>query len=149
MDARPTMRAPGADRFWLIVPYDAIGMGQLLDSKTLSGNGDQSSILDKAFQTHFRVPSPAIKSWKDFTLDTLQTAMPDHDADEVLETYRVMRREYLRNGAHSLPSPRTVKLDVNRIGSLHRQWCDQIPLPMIGQYVVQFERRWEKTSFAP
>jgi len=148
MDGLPEESLASAQKFWLIVPYDPAGLNESLRSPDQDGQlASAPSMLDKAFQTHFRVPSPVMNSWKDFVLAKLGTAMPDHDTEQIEQTYRVMRKEYLRKGAHALPSPRSVKLDVNRIGSLHRQWCGHINLATIGRYVVEFERRWEKSGF--
>lgn len=140
---------PTEERLWLVVPYDPAGMERILHSDDLSDSADHSSVLDKAFQTFFRVPSPAIRSWKEFVLKTLDSAMPEHDRYEKEATYRAIRRQYLGKGVHSLASPRSVKLDINRIGSLHRQWCGAIPLPTIGEYVVRLEKAWERSGFAP
>ncbi len=102
------------------------------------------SFLDKTFQVRFEVPLPLLSNWKDYLMARLKDAMPSHTDDEFFRVYRLytVRR---KPGALS-PTPRELKLFVNQVGSLHRQWQDTIPLPDLA-YSVLLQRDGESITF--
>jgi hypothetical protein len=99
--------------------------------------GTALSFMDKSFQVRFEVPAPVLSNWRDFLVGLLREAFPDHRAqhpqgngegplhelveDDFHAVYRVLAI-YL-NGWKLPPTIRELKLYVNQIGSIHRQWA--------------------------
>lgn len=123
-------------RLWLLVPFDPSALSRLWHS-----DGDEKtdtslvqSFTDKSFQIKFDVAPPISSAWKDFLLDQLAEAFPDHDPADFHAVYRLYRLRGLTD--EKLPTPRDLKLFVNQIGTLHRQWYDEIPLSVQALYVI-------------
>ncbi len=131
---------PWLSRFWLIVPYDPIGIRQLWD-QTKVQEEQATAFIEKTFQVRFHVPTPVLADWYDFLYKQLQAAFPDHDRTE-LETVRRLYRLYrlTEEKAERPVTPRDIKLFVNNLGALHRQWKDDIPLPIQALYVLYKEK---------
>ncbi|MDY6865457.1 MAG: P-loop NTPase fold protein [Halobacteriota archaeon] len=128
-------------RLWLLVPFDPTALDRLwqLDSnisenKTGNDGNISKSFSDKSFQITFNVAPPVLTSWKDFLLSQLKGAFPDHDSGDFHKVYRLYRLRGLAN--KKLPTPRDLKLFVNQIGSIHRQWHDEIKLLIQALYVI-------------
>lgn len=139
-------------RLWLLVPFDE-GSVEALWSKQpvrnfaerLSDSASQGkesnasdlakSFTDKTFQITFRVARPVLSNWHSFLVDQLGSAFPTHKGTEEFHwIYRIFdRRVVEETGA---PTPREVKLFVNSVGALHRQWQDTIPLHVQAFYAI-------------
>lgn len=126
----------GLSRLWLLVPFDPSALNRLWHS-----DGDEKtdatlvqSFTDKSFQIKFDVAPPVSSAWKDFLLDQLTEAFPDHNRADFHAVYRLYRLRGLAD--KKLPTPRDLKLFVNQIGTLHRQWYDEIPLSIQALYVI-------------
>jgi hypothetical protein len=95
------------------------------------------SFMDKSFQMRFEVAAPVLSNWRDFLVGLLRDAFPDHRRPqpegngegppiEVVEedfhaVYRVLAIHL--NRRRLLPTIRELKLYVNQIGVVHRQWA--------------------------
>ena len=109
-------------RFWVLVPFDREGLMRLWgDGAAGEREGEiAESFIDKTFQIRFRIPPPAISNWRGYLSDALAVALPDHSEEEFHDVYRAFA---LRKGTEvAQPKPRDLKLFVNEIGAVHRQW---------------------------
>jgi len=142
---RPAWR----DRLWLVVLYDLKGISSLWQQADEAKSDEPqaaASFIDKSFQIRFEVPSLVLSDWRGFFVNRLKEAFPDHDDSDRHEVYRVLAI----GQAHGdrLPTIRELKLFVNQIGAIHRQWSgsdrttDTFPLAHIAYY-VQLRRKGE------
>ena len=132
-------RASWIDRLWVLIPYDGSAILRLWDK--LGSEDEQStnpklaaSFLDKTFQVRFRVPPLLLSDWRAFLKEALQEALPEHQEADFHGVYRA----YATKGGleRSAPTPRDLKIFVNQIGALHREWQDEFPLSYLACYVL-------------
>lgn len=150
-------RPPWFDRVWVLVPYDPDGIECLWDDqdhKNEKADADAetdaeddaeavvrdiqpttvtSSFLDKSFQVRFEVPPPMISGWRGYLLDRLRDALSgctDSDLHMVVNIYAMSRQ------ADAPPTPRQLKLFVNQMGVVLRQWGSLFPLAQVAYYVM-------------
>lgn len=118
-------------RVWVLVPFDPEAINDLWDmppeNKELRPAMSRH-FLEKTFQASFRVPPIILSNWENFLVTQLRFAFPgaNHTEDEFHTIFRLYDR--LRPTDNGSPTPRNLKLFVNRVGALHRQWHDKIPL---------------------
>lgn len=140
---KPDQRYEWLNRLWTVVLYDPRGLSALW-ANSAGGNGGiaaasvYKSFVDKTFQVRFEVPAPVLSEWRDFLMMRLRDAFPDHRED----WHTVYRVRALHSAARR-PTARELKLFVNQIGALHRQWArggtrekDEYSLPHIACYVL-------------
>lgn len=138
-------------RICIVVPYDPSGLRQLWDKRNESekpGNqlgappplqrryGDSDnfvsdSFMDKSFQLRFEVPPLVLSDWKSYLMDLISDALPSHPAEDRQLIYRVY---HAGRGTDKPPTPRELKLYVNQIGAIHRQWQHTFPLGHVAYY---------------
>tara|TARA_R110002111_G_scaffold67833_2_gene110313 strand:+ start:22708 stop:26193 length:3486 start_codon:yes stop_codon:yes gene_type:complete len=136
-----------ADRSWLLVPYDRSAVNHLwgkLDndpdkekdkSNPETSPGTPAAFLDKTFQIRFEVPPLISADWKEYLIRLLHEAFPDHtDSDDQHKTYRIS--SLLAEEKKRPPTPRHLKLFVNDIGALRRQFHDKFPLHHLAYYAI-------------
>lgn len=129
-----------SESLWLLVPFDPIAMKALWNGDGLQqpegGHGDlASSFIDKTFQVTFHIPPPVLSNWIEFFESKLQWALPDvDDKTEIHDVCRIFRMKKF-SGA-SYPTPREIKIFINRVGALYRQWHDQFSLSILAMYAV-------------
>ena len=132
-----TERPAWAHRLWLVVPYDRDGISRLWANDAPGGDvcGTASSFLNKTFQVRFQIPPPTILQWRDYLRTALTEALPAHHEDDFHGVYRAFA---LRRGHDAQPTPRDLRLFVNAIGALHRQWQDQegLTLPALACFAL-------------
>jgi Cdc6-like AAA superfamily ATPase len=128
-------------RLWLLVLYDLDGLSQLWKKDGNSGNVDTAvSFIDKSFQIRFEVPRLVPSDWGQFLTTQLTKAFENHSDSDRHEVYRVLAINETKQ--KRLPTIRELKLFVNQIGAIHRQWAgetsdkDTFPLGQIACYVV-------------
>jgi hypothetical protein len=136
---------------WLIVPFDPAALSRLfpkslenqVGSATSSEEGlnekyeDLSRIfVDKTFATSFHIPPPVASDWQEFLIKCLKEALPGHAerTEELHSVYRIYYRANLTENRS--PTPRDIKIFVNKLGAIHRQHADSIPLSLQALYVV-------------
>lgn len=138
------------NRLWIVVPYDPGGLRKLWESgnqeapargQPAGENSNQQtrgsqkvaeSFIDKSFQIRFEVPPPVISNWRQYLRGLIVAALPKHEeeANEICRVYSLARPDYS-------PTPRELKLFVNQIGMVHRQWQNHIfPISHIAYYVL-------------
>ncbi|MBB6030055.1 P-loop NTPase fold protein [Oceanithermus desulfurans] len=135
---------PWSHRLWVIVPADPsavphlwLGGGDDAIQEASEGNPGRDVaevFVSKFFQARFYVPPPVLSDWKPFFFDMLGKAFPSHDEEDFYPIYRVYRDLVLKQDRP--PTPRSLKQFVNLIGSQHRTWQDEIPLPLQALYVA-------------
>lgn len=145
------------ERLWVLVLYDPEGISRLWDKKespttvivkpsfdTYIQNYEThtkkrtitSSFLDKSFQSRFNVPPPALSDWHTHLTALLREALPEHTNPEFHEIYRVLSIHSAKDGV--VPTIRRLKLFVNQIGIIHRQWQHTFPLSHVAYYVLSY-----------
>ena len=136
---RDYQRPDWIDRLWVLIPYDANAIVRLWDGlgsdATKPANSSlATSFLDKTFQLRFRVPPLLLSNWREFLQEALQQALPNHRETD----YHGVYRAFAAKGGleRSAPTPRDIKIFVNQIGALHREWQDQFPLSHLACYVL-------------
>ncbi|HEY6805700.1 MAG TPA: P-loop NTPase fold protein [Pyrinomonadaceae bacterium] len=151
---RELERPPWRERLWLVVLYDLKGLSSLWQSEDADdspANGAKksktqtaASFIDKSFQIRFEVPSLVLSDWGRFLKDQLKKAFPNHPESDLHEVYRVLAIGHAINQTAGSPVPtiRELKLFVNQMGAIHRQWTagpnptdDKFQLSHIAYYV--------------
>jgi hypothetical protein len=118
------------DRLWVIIPYDRKGFSRLWEKD----DSVTKSMIEKRFQIRFQVPPLVLSNWKDYFISQLTKAFPKHSKGDFYQCYWVYYQAIVREG---YPTPRDMKLFINQIGAIHRQWnTDSIPLAHIAYYVL-------------
>ncbi|APZ94540.1 P-loop NTPase fold protein [Fuerstiella marisgermanici] len=115
-----------------IIPYDRSGL-----KKLWSANGDDEvvdSFIEKTFALRFSVPPPVLSDWRKFASDQLATAFPDHSDAQRTEVIRVL--DSVRQSAKVEFSPRQLKVAINQVGVIHRQWGEEYTLHGAMAYVL-------------
>ena len=135
-------------KIWIVVPYDKSGLGGLWtarnadfsEAKRASLDGIAKSFIDKTFQVRFEVPPPVGSNWRQYLLQLICKALPNHteEAPHLYVTFDYWITEEVRS-----PTPRELKLYVNQIGSLHRQWQHEFPVSHLAYYCA-LRRRYQK-----
>ncbi len=91
------------------------------------------SFIDKSFQLRFEVPPPVLSNWKAYLMGLVEVALPKHSDDQHM-IYRVF--DMCRAKGSNPPTPRELKLYVNQIGVIHRQWQHKFPMDHVAYYVI-------------
>jgi len=124
------------DRLWVLIPYSNEGIRRIWEEN--DQDGSTSHMLQKRFVTRFTVPPMVLSNWRAYLIDRLQEAFPRHSDRSELGTiynvYHLTLRKYA--GEEFVPTPRDLKVFVNQLGALHRQWGDQFPLPVMAHYAA-------------
>jgi len=133
-------------KLWIIIPYDPDGLRQLWMSRVtndethsaLENQVISNSFMDKSFQLRFKVPPPLLSNWKIYLEMLALQALPKHTNEELHAIYQVFRLARVKDDI--APTPRELKLYINQIGTIHRQWQHEFPLDHIAYYVVLCRR---------
>ena len=160
IDLNINHRCDELNRLWVVIPFDKSAIAKLwADKSDSSGTKSDFSLLgaysdetaqaflDKTFQIVFHVPEPVLTDWKDYLIESLKYSFPTHNTDDFHLIYRIFDSKLLldsKSGApNSLPSPtpRKIKLFVNRICSIHKYWNNEIPLSIQALYVASVDNR--------
>lgn len=136
----PLRNKPWYQNVWILVPFDERAVARLWEN----GNGTKeirkgAQFIEKTFQAFFRVPPPILTGWERFILSQLQMALPGHKNDPQLRTIFYFY-DQMRPPSSPVPTPRELKLFVNTLGSLHRQWQHTIPLVTQAAFVLKLTK---------
>lgn len=102
------------------------------------------AFADKTFHTVFHVAPPVLSDWEAFMKDQLRTAFPkptsDGDAVDIdyHAVYRVYRTEAVRG--NQIPTPRDIKIFINRLSALYRQWGGKMDLKTLAAFELMRSR---------
>ena len=126
---------------WLIVPFDKKALMKLwpvIDrNPELEDyqNNLSVSFTEKTFITTFEIAPPLLSDWQKFLKEQLKSAFPNHDNQaDFHKVYRIYNLNGLKKD--ELPTPREIKVFVNSLGSIHRQWRDEVSLPVQALFVT-------------
>lgn len=121
------------NKLWVLILYDPRGI-RLLWDRDQRPTEINSSFLDKSFQIRFRISHPTLSYWHSYLVQRLKEALPHHTETEFHAVYQVLSLSTF--GAVKWKTIRGLKLFVNQIGSIHRQWNDAFPLSHMAYYVL-------------
>lgn len=139
------------DRVWVLIPFDQEAIASLWGAAALgefqneNRNGETSGapslvgsqhFLEKTFQVTFQVPPVVLLGWRAYLIQQLRIAFPDpkHDEAEFQLIYRLYDRLSPRESV--TPTPRNIKIFINDVGAIHRQWQDTISLAHQAAFVL-------------
>ena len=132
---RSEVTEPWFKKLWVIVPYDPKGLQKIWEN---GADQNQSSVadsfIDKSFQLRFEVPPLVLSNWKGYLKELLSMALPGHGDEDQHTIYRVFNM--CRDKGDEAPTPRALKMFVNQIGAIHRQWRGEFPIGHIAYYVA-------------
>lgn len=152
-----TFFEPGSNRqpdweknFWLLVPFDPEALRQVWPQEEdapqvaspntrIPRDGLLQGFIDKTFQVRFRVAPPVLSDWRVYLVKQLKDAFPAHAAQPSFEadSHRVYRLyQLIRVAGNKPPTPRQLKMFVNEVSGLFRQWQGDIPLEAMALYVL-------------
>jgi hypothetical protein len=151
----PQSRSAQWQKLWLLVPFDPARLARLWAntsgspdaSQNLSqANSDQlrDTFLSKTFQVVFRVPEPVSSDWEAFLKEQLAAGLPEHDSVDFGKVSILF--DHVRTPRQEPITPREIKLFVNRLGALHQQWQDTIPLVTQAAYVLFGDQLFRSSS---
>lgn len=154
-------RPDWAKKLWLIVPFDPQAIGRVWAS-SYELHSDQpravhshstdppmaprpgqidavvpdqaKAAVDKTFQISFRVPTPVLSDWQAFLERQMAHALPDHSEEEFLRIYLIY--SHLRVPEGRPVTPRAIKLFVNKLCAMHKQYGHSIPLSTQAAYAL-------------
>lgn len=135
------------DKFYIIVPYDPIGLAKIwngeADSNEEAKNKDKTpeaiakSFLDKCFQIRLELPVPVMTDWESFASKQIDLACQAWREDEkhtILDVFR-----FTRSNLAQSPTPREIKNYVNQVCVLRRYCSSEISTACIAYYsIVRF-----------
>jgi hypothetical protein len=109
-------------------------------SANSSSADDLQAFIDKTFTATFRVAPPVLSDWEQFMKDQLEEAFPGlkagPDSKEVFHSlYKLYRVAGV--GVENVPTPRDIKLFINQLSILYRQWGDQVKLQVLAAYALK------------
>jgi len=133
-------------KLWIVIPYDPEGLHQLWTNRgkeegTPPANDSQivpESFMDKSFQLRFKVPPPVLSNWKTYLERLTLQALPQHTHEEVHKIYQVFKLTRAKD--NPALTPRELKLYVNQIEIIHRQWQHVFPLDHIAYFAILCRR---------
>lgn len=161
-------KADWSRKVWVIVPYDRPAIERIWhvhNSGQSAGVGTRRkypqdakeisetpvSFLDKTFQVRFYVPQLILKDWMEFLKGAMGEALPDNSGDEFHKVARIFQVSC----DETIPTPREMKLFVNDLSALQRQWnTEGYPLAHLAYYLVLRRRNVDilsdlKTGLVP
>jgi hypothetical protein len=138
------------NRFWLIVAFDPTGMRNLFgrgqsepdepteraSQQQIGGDDLVDVFVDKTFQAKFRISPPVLTSWKLFFEAQLAEAFGGCSigVSELHQLYVLYSVKVTFRGRP--PTPRDIKLFINRVIALYVKWGSTIPLVILGVYAL-------------
>lgn len=127
---------------WAGIFPDDLGGSYFLPVKSATiDNESERAFRHKFFQARFFLPQPVLLRWQEYLRNCLTRALPAHNNPSLLDSictlFALVRdRDFAgsvsRSGdrtQYAFPTPRGIKLFVNRLAAIHLQWaCDLAPI---------------------
>lgn len=139
--------APVAEANLLAVPAN----------QDVQGSTSEAPFLGKFFQARFRLPQAVLLKWREYLKNRLREALDGHSHDEelldrIVSLFELVNKNHLptatdaRSAArYAFPTPREIKLFVNRLAVLHMQWpCEKANPLTNGERSTQLENNIER-----
>jgi len=117
------------EKIWIIVPYDNKHFSKVFSEDEVEG------FFQKSFQLRFSVPMPVLSDWRKYLIDLLKIGLPDH-SDEERFSAALAYDHWMSGDQFKSPTPREVKVFVNQLGTLVRQWDDEFPLGHLAYFIL-------------
>jgi len=131
LEGRSTRESQVADRLWLVVPYDPSSVEKLWDERH---KGMGRAFKEKSFQVNYRVATPLASRWEDYFKARLIEALPGQEPDTLHNIYHIFRIQALPAYGRQLPTPREMKIFINRMISLAQPHLIDMSLEEIALY---------------
>ncbi len=122
-----------SQRVWLTVPYDPTSIVKLWAEN--KEDGLSRAFKEKSFRVRYRIAQPLASRWEDYFKKRLCEAFPNQDEDTIHATYHIFRIQGLPGYGRKLPTPREMKLYINRMVALAHQHYPDVSLEEIALYV--------------
>jgi len=122
-------------QLWILVPYDPSGLSRIWARSETVPDRASVSFMDKVFAVRFRVPQLLLANWRDYLLDQAQKAFPELSASELRPLLSVFEI-HVAEEPSTPATPRSIKVYLNQVGSLLRQWGRAFPLAHVGYYAI-------------
>lgn len=134
-------RNPWAASVWLLAAFDVNALHRLWPEEAQAKKdfsyhpqswNSTETFVNKTFQASFSVPGLVLLNRDEYLFTQLRRAFPGHDDSEFRPIIQLYDLKYVTE----ISTPRAITNFVNAIGSIHRQWQDEIPLIQQAQYVL-------------
>jgi len=129
------------NRIWVIVPYDSEAIKPLWSNDKLA-----LYFKEKTFQIRYHVPEPLTSKWEDYFNNKLKNeAIKGQEDDTYHKIFQIFRIVALPR-YNGIPTPREIKIFINRIVALALQFFIQqdVTLEEIALYVaMELDREGE------
>ncbi|MCD6298068.1 MAG: hypothetical protein J7M30_13035 [Deltaproteobacteria bacterium] len=122
-----------AERIWIIVPYDSSSIGKLWEDKH---KGMSRAFKEKTFQSRYRVALPLASRWENYFKIQLKKAIAGQKDEIQHAIYHIFRIQALPAYGKRMPTPREVKLFINRMVALAQKNYPDVSLEEIALYVA-------------
>jgi len=120
-----------AKRMWVIVPYDPTSIVKLWSAEETSGYKMADAFKEKTFQVRYRVAPPLTSSWEKYFKDQLKMAFPYKNENTQHSIYHIFRIQSLPRYHYRIPTPREIKLFINRMVALAHQHYPDVSIEEI------------------
>lgn len=127
--------SPASSTVWLLATFDIQALHRLWPTEGSNGSSPAEQFVNKTFQVSFSVPPLVLINRGDYLRSQLTKAFLRHRVDE----FNAIVQLYDLKHMGELSTPRDVTKFVNAVGSLHRQWNDQISLIHLALYIIVSE----------
>lgn len=128
-----------AKRIWLIVPYDPTSIVKLWGGnrgEEGKPTGLARPFKEKTFQVRYRVAQPLASRWEDYFKARMEDAFPKQDEDTYHNIYHIFRIQAVPGYGCNMPTPREMKLFINRMVALGEQHFSDVSLEEIALYTA-------------
>jgi len=143
-NSRNTSQRKWRKQLWVIAPFNDKSINPRIrripteNSKPNQPNDKIKSItdelIDKTFQATFHVPPPVLSDWRTYLIRCLKQAFEEHTPEDFNTIYFLYQRAYQEGEAEV--HPRDIKIFVNKLCAVHKQWEDGIPIAIQAYYVL-------------
>ncbi len=124
-----------ANKIWVIIPYDPSAIEGLWDDED-RGENPGLAFKEKTFQVRYRIAEPLTSKWEDYFKKKLKEACPHIEEEVVHSIYHIFSIKGLPRYKRGIPTPREMKLYINRIVALAQQRHPEITLEEIALYAA-------------
>jgi len=136
---KPFVESAGSiksDGLWVIVPYDPEAIDKIWADREGDHDGLSRAFKQKTFQVRYHVAPPLASRWEVFFKEHLAVALAGASDDDLRAVYHVFRIQALPAYRRRAPTPREMKIFINRVVALAQQHVSDVALPEIALYAA-------------
>lgn len=124
------------NKVWFIIPFDRTGLAELWSDKSSGRETKQiaTSFVKKYFQVVEEVPEPVMSNWSDFAKKCIKEGL--HGWPEIEQNCAFTTFALLHSKLDESPTPRNIKLFVNKVGLLGSIWGRVFSTESICAYAI-------------